>query len=212
MEYGDRMTLKRTQKVKRKLKKIHTKEKFKKRKCAFVTPKGKGCHRNAVWQSTLCKRHGGTKYDPALTIPGADVTDLVVSGITKFKPDKHPIQFLQLAREGMSNVEIAANFNISIKTLDRWAEVYQDFQVAFEIGAALHEAWWLEKGKDGLEKRSFNTALYKFLTSNKLGYSEKSENTNFNTNRVIHGVLVVPKKMSESEWEVSVEEKNPADA
>ena len=65
---------------------------------------------------------------------------------------------------------------------------------------ALYESWWLVKGKEGLDNpRDFNTPLYKFLTGNKLGYSDKVESKNFNVNA---GVLVVPKTPeSLEEWE-----------
>jgi len=73
------------------------------------------------------------------------------------------------------------------------------FNTAPEIGQALHEAWWIQQGKNGLTNRGFNTSLFKFLTSNKLGYSDKMETKSLNMN--LHGVLMVPDKMSDDEWE-----------
>ena len=73
------------------------------------------------------------------------------------------------------------------------------FNKAYDIGKAMHEAWWIEQGKSGLNNRGFNTSLFKFLTSNKLGYSDKMETKNMNMN--VHGVLMVPDKVSEEEWE-----------
>ena len=74
---------------------------------------------------------------------------------------------------------------------------------AFEVGQVLHEAWYLKTGKDGLKQRGFNTTLFKFLAGNKLGYSDKMESKNFNLNQNVHGVLVVPAKVSEEEWEAN---------
>jgi hypothetical protein len=101
----------------------------------------------------------------------------------------------------MSTVEIAATIGVGEITLKNWSENFQEFSVAFEIGKALHESWWIEKGKSGLESRNFNTPLYKFLTGNKLGYAEKTESKNFNMNTC--GVLVVPAKQTVDEWEAS---------
>jgi len=193
------MTLNRMRKLKKKYKKNHTKEQYPKAKCAFVSASGKPCKRNAVGKSTLCIRHGGTKYDSSLTLSGEDVHALVESGQTKFLPEIHPIRYIELSKEGLSPVEIAAQFQIGYDTLENWAERYSDFQIAHDIGKVLHEAWWLSKGKDGLEVRHFNTGLFKFLTGQTLGYSDKRENKNINTN--LHGVLVVPKKVTEEEWE-----------
>ena len=91
--------------------------------------------------------------------------------------------------------------------LKQWAEDYELFSEAYDIGRAMYESWWLRKGKDGLDDpRNFNTTLYKFLTGNKLGYSEKIENKNFNVNA---GVLVVPKTSeSAEEWENAREVKD----
>lgn len=197
--------LTRTKKRKKKYKKTTTAERFQKQKCAFVSEIGLPCKRNAVGKSTLCKRHGGKKFDPSLALSGQEVTEIVLSTRTKYKPEKHPILYIEYAREGLSPVEIAAKFEVGEATLDKWAEKYHNFQVAHDIGKVLHEAWWLTKGKEGLDSRNFNTVLYKFLTGNKLGYSDKSESRNFNTNQTVHGVLVVPKKMSEKEWEVNIE-------
>ena len=121
------------------------------------------------------------------------------AGLSKFNPAIHPINYIDLSREGKSAVEIAALFNVSINTLNVWAETHQTFNTAYEIGKALHEAWWLKKGKGGLRDRFFNTSLFKFLTGNTIGYSEKQETKNFNVNA--HGVLAVPSKVSIDEWE-----------
>ena len=176
------------------------KRKFKKQKCSFYVD-GARCGRNAVGKSTLCEKHGGLKYDPSLALTPRQTSE-IVSG-TKFKPELHPIKYIEFSREGLSTVEIAAEFEIGMPTLERWAETYQEFMIAFEIGQVLHEAWWLAKGKDGLNVRGFNTVLYKFLTGNKLGYSDKMESKNFNLNQNIHGVLVVPAKVTAEEWEAN---------
>lgn len=173
-------------------------KKYVKQKCAYIDSDGKRCSRNAIGKGTLCKKHGGNPIIKENLIPQKYEKDLL--GIsTKFNPAVHPLQYIELSRQGMSRVEIAAKMKVSVLTLQKWAEKFESFYSASEIGDALHEAWWIERGKGGLENRSFNTSLFKFLTSNKLGYSDKMETKSTNLN--LHGVLLAPNAVTEDEWE-----------
>lgn len=156
----------------------------------------------------MCKKHGGDPVIKENLIP-ANAEALIPIAASKYDPESHPVLFMDYSRMGMSDVEIAAAFSVSVDTLRNWAETYEMFNRAFEIGKAMHEAWWLEKGKSGLNDRGFNTSLFKFLTSNKLGYSDKMETKSLNMN--IHGVLKVPDKVSEEEWEKDDEDIIDAD-
>lgn len=171
--------------------------KYKKQKCAYVFEDGRQCKNYAVGKSTLCKLHGGKtlireNLSPALTSTEIDIRE-------KFIPEKHPISYIDLSRAGMSDTEIAAEFQVSLRTMRTWVDKYEVFNTAYEIGKALHERWWIEKAKNGLRDPRFNTSLFKFMTMNKLGYSDKVEQKSLNMN--VHGVLLVPDKMSEEEWE-----------
>lgn len=187
--------------VKKRVKKI-----YKKQQCAFIgdieLPNGdteyRQCRKKAVGKSTLCEAHGGNPVIKENLLPVEQEVLLSATSV-KFNPASHPIDFINFSRHGASQVEIAAEFGISVQTLKGWAEKYASFNTAFEVGQAMHEAWWLTKGKDNLNSRNFNTPLYKFLTMNKLGYSDKVEQKSFNT--TIHGVLVIPDKVTAEEWE-----------
>jgi hypothetical protein len=174
-----------------------------KQKCAY-TKDGKQCKLNAVGKSTLCKKHGGNPIVIENTLPPKETKAQLLLTNSTFNPAVHPLSYISAASNGASDVEIAAQFLISLTTLKKWSERYKEFAIAYEIGQALHESWWLKAGKDGLQDRHFNTSLFKFLTGNKLGYSDKIENRNINMN--IHGVLLVPDKMTEDEWESANEE------
>jgi len=176
-------------------------KRYKKQKCAFVDENGKRCKRNAVGKSTLCKKHGGNPVVVEDLIPDSRAGLVPRS---KFNPAYHPIAFVSLAKEGMSEVEIAAKFEISVGTLRRWSETYESFSIAYDIGKTMNEAWWQTRGKEALGDRFFNTSLFKFMTSNLLGYSDKMETKSTNMN--LHGVLVVPDPMSEEEWEAANKE------
>jgi len=174
---------------------------YKLQKCAFHDSDGKRCLRNAVGKSTLCELHGGSRIDLENTHDAEETKALVKSSpLALFLPDKHPIWYIELSQDGKSPVEIASLFKVSISTIKAWSEKYREFAIAYEIGQAMHEAWWLSRGKEGLDSRTFNTSLYKFLTGNKLGYSDKIETKTHNTH-TIHGVLLVPDKVSAEQWE-----------
>jgi len=146
----------------------------------------------------LCKKHGGNPIIKENLIP-QKVEMNHLSHTSKFNPAKHPIAFMKLSRIGMSLVEIASKFKVAPTSIKSWAEKYESFAFAYEMGQAMHEAWWLQKGKNNLNSRDFNTTLFKFLTGNKLGYSDKIETKSMNLN--VHGVLKVPDSVTEDEWE-----------
>lgn len=190
-------------------KKIKQKKVYPKEKCHFIKPDGTRCHKLAIGSGQLCSEHGGTPNRESLIKEESIEHTLMLSAgmleanqLNKVRYDHkiHPIQMVKLSSEGLSEVEIAAKFGVSVRILQKWAETYEMFAEAYDVGMALHESWWLTKGKEGLDNpRDFNTSLYKFLTGNKLGYSDKVESKNFNVNA---GVLVVPKTPDTvEEWE-----------
>lgn len=177
---------------------------YKKQKCVFVSSDGISCKKMAIGKGMFCAMHGGKKdKDNLIPIENTENYMALHTNNSKFKPAYHPVSFIDYSREGLSDVEIAAEFEISVATLKRWADTYELFQTAYEIGQALHEAWWLQKGKDNLTSRFFNTKLFKFLTSNKLGYSDKMETKSTNTN--VHGVLVIPATISSEDWKIKAQ-------
>ncbi len=186
----------------KKVRKLKRKKIYVKEKCHFVDKEGKRCTRNAIGSGQLCFKHGGTKdLENVLSAEAIQLYNKEVMSIRVFDPAVHPMQMISLSTQGLSNVEIAAEIGVSEATLLKWSEDYEPFTIAFEIAQALHETWWLAKGKEGLDDRFFNTSLYKYLTSNKLGYAEKVESKNLNM--MAHGVLVVPGKQTSEEWEAS---------
>ncbi len=173
-------------------------KRYVKQKCAFIHTDGHKCKNYAVGKGSLCRTHGGDPIIKENLIPQKYETQLL-SFASKFNPAVHPLQYIDLSRTGMSKVEIAAAMEVSVIALKNWAEKFESFNSAVEIGDALHEAWWIQRGKGGLDSRNFNTSLFKFLTSNKLGYSDKMETKS--TTLSLHGVLLAPDAVTEDEWE-----------
>lgn len=127
---------------------------------------------------------------------------------SKFDVGKHPLLYIKLSKEGKSDVEIASLFQISLSTLMRWVHDYEEMKEAYEIGQTMYEAFFLTKGVQNLENDRFNNVLFKYLTMNKLGYSDKVETKS--TMQGLHGVMVIPNTLSIQEWEaqsIAKEEK-----
>jgi len=118
-----------------------------------------GCNKRALVGSSYCSLHG------EIEVGEIDRDDSLLIYTGKYRADFHPMEFIKHSTEGLSLVEVAAKFKVSVGTIEGWCGKYKEMGLAFEVGKAMHESWWLSKGKDGLESRSFNTHLYKFLTA-----------------------------------------------
>ena len=73
---------------------------------------------------------------------------------------------------GSTVVEICKFLGINKSTWYRWLKDprKKDFQENVELGQQASEAYWIGVGRNNLENKSFNTALYSFMMVNKFGY------------------------------------------
>ena len=190
----------------RKLKPVYEREavpvrkhkvRFKKKRCAFIKENGERCKSYASGKGTLCIHHGGLR--PAQGLDPIPFSQYSHGVNTVFDPAYHPLKFIELARDGMSDVEIAAEFGVALDTVIKWAADIKEFNTAYAIGKTMYEAHFLRVGSRNLLNDRFNTPLYKYITMNKLGYSDKVESKSFNT--AVHGVLLIPSDVSVEEWE-----------
>ena len=163
-----------------------------------------GCKNKAIGEGDVCKAHGGTSLIASNLLAANEIPE-VLQG--RFDPAFHPMQYISLSKEGHSEVEIAAVFEISVGTLRAWSEKFLDFHLATEVGKAMYESWWLQQGKENLDNRTYNTVLFKFLTGNKLGWSDKVESKSMNFHA---GVLLAPSRMNQDEWQAAAQEHQNA--
>jgi hypothetical protein len=84
---------------------------------------------------------------------------------------------IELGREGKSKAQIAADLDVARQTLDNWAAAHSEFLDALTRARDLAQAWWEDKGQDGLEKTGFNASLWAKQVSCRFreDYTEKSE-------------------------------------
>jgi|TARA_R110002020_G_scaffold155447_1_gene336500 transposase-like protein len=78
----------------------------------------------------------------------------------------------EMFEKGASIVEVCKFLGINKSTWYRWLkdERKKDFQEAAQLGLESSEAYWVQLGRDNVENKSFNTALYSFLMVNKFNY------------------------------------------
>ncbi|MEM4167803.1 MAG: hypothetical protein QW328_06895 [Nitrososphaerota archaeon] len=78
---------------------------------------------------------------------------------------------------GGSDVEVCAEIRC---TMDKFMELYNTndaFKQAIDLGRILSKAWWYRQGRENLNNRNYNSALYNFQMKNRFGWSEKGEAT-----------------------------------
>ena len=57
---------------------------------------------------------------------------------------------VELGRDGLSRVQIAAEFDVAKSTLQEWEKQYPEFSVAITRAMTLSQAWWEKKGQECL--------------------------------------------------------------
>lgn len=77
-----------------------------------------------------------------------------------YKPE-YCDRVIELGREGMSVVEMAAEIGVSRSTLEEsWPEAHEEFSEAFARARELSQAWWERQGRIGLTAERFNAQVY----------------------------------------------------
>lgn len=86
---------------------------------------------------------------------------------------------VELGKLGYSDTEIAAELNISRRTLYNWIDVHVAFKEAMELAATYSQAWWEAKGRGALLYDKFQSAVYnKIMTCRfRHDYGDKLETT-----------------------------------
>jgi len=92
---------------------------------------------------------------------------------TKYTPGFIVIT-LELMAQGYSKTKVAATLGVHKDTLYEWMKVHPDFSDAIRAGETLSEAWWEDEGRQALTKEKYNTPMFKWLTGNIHGWSDKS--------------------------------------
>lgn len=83
------------------------------------------------------------------------------------RPSKYSPAFcesvLELGEQGKSKAQIAKALGVSRMTLERWEDEYPEFRDSLKHARDLAQAWWEDKGQEGLTMgKAFNATLFVF--------------------------------------------------
>lgn len=78
---------------------------------------------------------------------------------TDYRPE-YCEQVVELGRQGKSHAQIAAALDVARQTLHNWAAVHPEFLDAITRARDLAQAWFEDKGQEGLTTSGFNASLW----------------------------------------------------
>ena len=95
---------------------------------------------------------------------------------TDYLPE-HCDSVILWGKEGRSKAQIAARLDVARQTLDNWAVAHPEFLDALTRARDLSQAWFEDKGQEGLTAPGFNASLWAKQVSCRFreDYTEKSE-------------------------------------
>jgi transposase-like protein len=80
---------------------------------------------------------------------------------------------------GASIVEVCREIGIVKKTFYNWMEAYPEFKEVVDHGMIAAESWWIERGRENVDNRKFNHALWLLMMVNRFkwhsAYAKKEE-------------------------------------
>jgi len=113
---------------------------------------------------------------------------------TDYQPE-YCEQVVELGKIGYSPAQMAAHFDVARDTLNNWAEAHEEFLAALNRAKAHCQAWWENKGMDGMEKAGFNAAVWSKSMQARFreDYTERQEQTHKGdaNNPIAHRVEMV---------------------
>lgn len=74
--------------------------------------------------------------------------------------DEYCERVIELGTQGKSHAQIAAALGVSRMSLYRWAETHKEFNSAITHARDLSQAWWEDRGQEGLTAQLFNASLW----------------------------------------------------
>lgn len=96
---------------------------------------------------------------------------------SKFKPEFHDL-VIEYAKAGKSITQIACLLDVTRESLYEWERENPEFSYTLTRARQFAQAWWEDKGQDGIEKPGFNASLWSKQVSCRFpnDYRETSRN------------------------------------
>ena len=95
---------------------------------------------------------------------------------SKYKPEYND-KVIDLMKSGKSKVEVAAELDITEDTLYDWIKRQNLFRESIKKGEVHLKKWWIEKGKEAIDKRYYQASMFVWMTKNILGWADREEIT-----------------------------------
>lgn len=96
-------------------------------------------------------------------------------------PSKYKAEYcdrvIELGRQGKSPTQIAAALDVARMTLYLWTDAHPEFMAAFTRARDLAQAWFEDKGQEGLFIPGFNASLWSKQVSSRYpdDYTERQQ-------------------------------------
>jgi len=107
----------------------------------------------------------------------------------KYKEEYADQMYKLMSSEGALDCHLCKKFKISGKTFYKWLDEIEEFKEAHEKGLPACEAWWVDKGMEGMQGKvkGFNAMTWIMFMNNKFKWSRNSGeqgNQTININQV----------------------------
>lgn len=96
---------------------------------------------------------------------------------TKYKGEETDKLYLEMSKDGRTEVEIAAALEVTTRTFLNWTEQFPSFAQAREHGKILSEAYWTNyfRNAAGGKAGAKDTQSARWIMMNKFGWSDKKQ-------------------------------------
>lgn len=123
--------------------------------------------------------------------------------VMKYKPE-YCQRMIELMKRGYSNLELAAEFNISEACFYNWRDGgdHPEFKEAYDIGYPLCFSWWMTTGRKKFlaDKNDKGYGYWKTCMANMFSYGvEEKEKANKTVNNIAVNNLLITANTSDSE-------------
>lgn len=85
---------------------------------------------------------------------------------TKYDPEFHPLEVIELGKQGYFKVEIAQEWDVDCSTIDEWARKHPEFSLAYKRACQFRASWLMKQAKKGLHNEkgsSFNAIAWSMM-------------------------------------------------
>lgn len=115
--------------------------------------------------------------------------------MTKYDKTFHPINLVELMKQGRLDVQIYAEWDICKDTFYTWINEHEEFKEAHNRGMAKCESWYIDKAQQAMnDKDDKGFKYYISLMNNKFGWEKGSKGDGNTTNITVGTMNVLQQK------------------